>query len=80
LPLVFADQSDYKLLAQGDRLELADAGALLRVGGSAFMKNPDTGQAIAVRCELGGRERATIVAGGSLAQARYSGVSPERTA
>jgi len=80
LPLVFADQSDYKLLAQGDRLELADAGALLRVGGSAFMKNPDTGKTIAVRCELGDRERATIVAGGSLAQARYSGVSPERTA
>ncbi len=70
LPLLFVDPADYAKLAPGDRLELADSAALLKLGGTATIKNQDSGLVLEVRCELGDRERATIAAGGSLAQAR----------
>ncbi len=73
LPLTFVNETDYDKISQGDKLELAGVRAAIQNGKSELvLKNKTTGDEIAVLCELSGRTKDIILAGGLLDYTRES--------
>ena len=67
LPLTFVNEADYEQIHQGDELELADIRAKVEAGETQFnIKNKTTGKEIPVLCELTGRTKDIMLAGGLL--------------
>ena len=67
LPLTFVNEADYDAIAQGDVLELADIRAKVEAGETQFtVLNKTTGKEIPVLCELTGRTKDIMLAGGLL--------------
>ena len=67
LPLTFVNESDYDKISEGDKLELANVRADVIAGKQELvMKNLTTGTEIPVLCELTGRTKDIILAGGLL--------------
>ncbi len=69
LPLTFANEADYDIVAQGDGLVLSDIHAGL-VSGSFTLKNAATGAEIALAGKFTERQRQLLLAGGLLAFTR----------
>ena len=67
LPLTFVNEADYDAISQGDTLELADVRAKIEAGETQLtIVNKTTGKEIPVLCELTGRTKDIILAGGLL--------------
>jgi aconitate hydratase len=64
LPLIFADESDYKKLNQGDMLSLPSVRQEIESGSDVTLKSGNT--EIKLKCELSDRDRDMILAGGLL--------------
>lgn len=61
------NEADYEKIAQGDTLELADVRAKVEAGETTLtLVNKTTGAEIPVLCELTGRTKDIILAGGLL--------------
>jgi len=73
LPLTFVNESDYENIAQGDELEIADVRKAVEEGKSELtVTNKTTGKEIPVLCELSGRTKDIILAGGLMDYTRES--------
>ena len=67
LPLTFVNEADYEKISQGDVLELADIRKHIEAGETTLtLVNKTTGAEIPVLCELTGRTKDIILAGGLL--------------
>lgn len=66
LPLTFANESDYDLISQGDMLELPNVKAHIEKGEKVKVVNKTTGKEFEAECELSGRAKDIILAGGLL--------------
>lgn len=66
LPLTFANESDYDAISQGDELEMLDVKGSVIGGKNITIKNLTTGKEIVALCELSGRAKDIILAGGLL--------------
>ncbi|MBR1459450.1 MAG: aconitate hydratase [Oscillospiraceae bacterium] len=67
LPLTFVNEADYDAISQGDTLELADVRRKIEAGETQLtVVNKTTGKEIPVLCELTGRTKDIILAGGLL--------------
>ena len=67
LPLTFVNEADYEKISQGDVLELADIRKHIEAGETTLtLVNKTTGAEISVLCELTGRTKDIILAGGLL--------------
>jgi aconitate hydratase len=65
LPLTFANEADYDLLAAGERLEITGIHEALRSGAGLTLRTAG-GSTIAVRSSLSDRQRDILLAGGML--------------
>ncbi len=73
LPLTFVNEADYDTISQGDVLELADVRKAVEDGKSELtVVNKTTGKEIPVLCELTGRTKDIVLAGGLLDYTRES--------
>ncbi len=73
LPLTFVNEADYDAISQGDELVLNDVKAQIEAGKSELtIVNKTTGKEIPVLCELSGRTKDIILAGGLLDYTRES--------
>lgn len=73
LPLTFANEADYDNISQGDELVLPDVRKLISDGKTELtLLNKTTGKEIKVLCELSGRTKDIILAGGLLDYTRES--------
>jgi len=73
LPLTFVNESDYDAISEGDVLALDDVKKLIEEGVSEItVINKTTGKEIPVLCELSGRTKDIILAGGLLDYTRES--------
>ncbi len=73
LPLTFVNEADYEKISQGDELVLANVRADIEAGKTELVvKNKTTGAEIPVLCELSGRTKDIILAGGLLDYTRES--------
>jgi aconitate hydratase len=70
VPLEFTLPTDYDELAQGDELEIEGLRTRLAEGRPIAVRNKRTGAHLGVRCAVGSRERAILLAGGVLAHTR----------
>ena len=67
LPLTFVNESDYDTISQGDVLELAGIREKIQNGETEFyILNKTTGKEIPVLCEMTGRTKDIMLAGGLL--------------
>ncbi len=67
LPLTFANESDYELISLGDELVLTDVRKQIEDGKTEFtLLNKTNSKSITVKCELSGRAKDIILAGGLL--------------
>ena len=67
LPLTFVNEADYDSISQGDELALDNVRADIEAGKSQLtLVNKTTGKEIPVLCELSGRTKDIILAGGLL--------------
>ncbi len=66
LPLTFANEADYDLISQGDKLVMSDVKSCIINGTNVTIKNVTTGKEIIALCELSGRAKDIILAGGLL--------------
>lgn len=66
LPLTFVNESDYDKISLGDELVLPDVKKIILEGGDVVVENVTTGEKIMAKCELTGRTRDIILAGGLL--------------
>ena len=67
LPLTFVNEADYDSISQGDELVLDNVRAEIEAGNSQLtVVNKTTGKEIPVLCELSGRTKDIILAGGLL--------------
>ncbi|MDE5792114.1 MAG: aconitate hydratase, partial [Oscillospiraceae bacterium] len=67
LPLTFVNEADYDSISQGDILELADIREKIQTGQTQFdIINQTTGKKIPVLCEMTGRTKDIMLAGGLL--------------
>lgn len=66
LPLTFVSESDYDKISLGDELVLPDVKKIILEGGDVVVENVTTGEKIMAKCELTGRTRDIILAGGLL--------------
>lgn len=67
LPLTFANEADYELISLGDELVLADIKKQIEEGKTEIeLLNKTNGKTIIVKCELSGRAKDIILAGGLL--------------
>ena len=66
LPLTFANESDYDSVSQGDVLELPDVKKHIENGEKIKVVNKTTGKEFEADCELSGRAKDIILAGGLL--------------
>lgn len=73
LPLTFVNEADYDKISQGDELALENIRAAIESGKTELtLKNKTTGADIPVLCELSGRTKDIILAGGLLDYTRES--------
>ena len=73
LPLTFVNEADYDAISQGDELVLDNIRAEIEAGKSELtVVNKTTGKEIPVLCELSGRTKDIILAGGLLDYTRES--------
>ncbi len=73
LPLTFVNEADYDLISLGDELVIDDVRKLIENGETTLtVKNKTTGKEIPVLCELSGRAKDIILAGGLLDYTRES--------
>ena len=73
LPLTFVNEADYDSISQGDELSLPNVRQLITEGREKIiLVNKTTGKEIPVLCELSGRTRDIILAGGLLDYTRNS--------
>lgn len=73
LPLTFVNEADYDAISQGDELVLDNVRAEIEAGKSELtVLNKTTGKEIPVLCELSGRTKDIILAGGLLDYTRES--------
>ena len=73
LPLTFVNEADYDNIAQGDELVLADVRKAVAEGKSELtVLNKTNGKSIPVLCELSGRTKDIMLAGGLLDYTRES--------
>ncbi len=73
LPLTFVNEADYEKISQGDELVLANVRTDIEAGKTELVvKNKTTGADIPVLCELSGRTKDIILAGGLLDYTRES--------
>ncbi|MBP1561028.1 MAG: aconitate hydratase [Oscillospiraceae bacterium] len=73
LPLTFVNEADYDKISQGDELVLANVRADIEAGKTELtVTNKTTGAEIPVLCELSGRTKDIILAGGLLDYTRES--------
>lgn len=73
LPLTFVNEADYDAISQGDELVLDNVRAEIEAGKSELtVINKATGKEIPVLCELSGRTKDIILAGGLLDYTRES--------
>ncbi|MCL2054600.1 MAG: aconitate hydratase [Oscillospiraceae bacterium] len=73
LPLTFADEADYDKISEGDNIELANIRKQIEEGKNEFVLNNKTnGAGIKVNCDLSGRAKDIILAGGLLDYTRES--------
>ena len=73
LPLTFVNEADYDNIAQGDELVLADVRKAVEDGKSELaVVNKTNGKEIPVLCELSGRTKDIMLAGGLLDYTRES--------
>ena len=74
LPLTFVNEADYDSISQGDELSLPNVRQLITEGREKIiLVNKTTGKEIPVLCELSGRTRDIILAGGLLDYTRNNG-------
>lgn len=66
LPLTFVNESDYDKISLGDELVLPDVKKIILEDGDVVVENVTTGEKIMAKCELTGRTRDIILAGGLL--------------
>ncbi len=67
LPLTFANEADYELISLGDELVLTDIRKQIEDGKTEVtLLNKTNGKSIIVKCELSGRAKDIILAGGLL--------------
>lgn len=66
LPLTFVNESDYDKISLGDEIVLPDVKNIIKNGGDVVVENVTTGDKIMAKCELTGRTRDIILAGGLL--------------
>lgn len=66
LPLTFANEADYDLISQGDELLIPNAKKCIENGENLKVINKTSGNEIDVVCELSGRAKDIILAGGLL--------------
>jgi aconitate hydratase len=73
LPLTFVNEADYEKISQGDELSLPNVRKLIEAGKTELnLKNITTGENIPILCELSGRTKDIILAGGLLDYTRES--------
>ena len=73
LPLTFVNEADYDSISQGDQLVLADVRKAVEAGKSELtVLNKTNGKEIPVLCELSGRTKDIMLAGGLLDYTRES--------
>ena len=73
LPLTFVNESDYENISQGDELVIADVRKAVSEGRSELtVVNKTNGKEIPVLCELTGRTKDIVLAGGLLDYTRES--------
>ena len=73
LPLTFVNEADYENIAQGDELVIADVRKAVSDGQTQLtVVNKTNGKEIPVLCELSGRTKDIILAGGLLDYTRES--------
>ncbi len=70
LPLEFANEEDYALISQGDRLRIGDAVGSVLSGGEIIVRNESKGVDIPVKLNLSQRLREVLAAGGLLNHTR----------
>ena len=71
LPLTFVNEADYEKIGQGDEIEIANVRADIEAGKTQLtVVNKSTGAEIPVLCELTGRTKDIILAGGLLDSTR----------
>ncbi|MBI5418944.1 MAG: aconitate hydratase [Deltaproteobacteria bacterium] len=73
VPLLFADDSDYDRIAQGDQVEIPNVREAIRKGSSLKARNVTKGFDFEVRHTLTGRQIDIILAGGRLAYTKEKG-------
>ena len=66
LPLTFVNESDYDKNSLGDELVIPDVKKMIIESGDVDVENVTTGEKIMAKCELTGRTRDIILAGGLL--------------
>lgn len=66
LPLTFVNERDYDKISLGDELVLPDVKKIILEGGDVVVENVTTSEKIMAKCELTGRTRDIILAGGLL--------------
>ncbi len=66
LPLTFVNEADYELINEGDELALNNVIYDIKNGNKLNIENKTNGKTIAVECELSGRAKDIILAGGLL--------------
>ena len=66
LPLTFANEADYDAVSQGDALELKDVRKAIENGEDIVLIDKTTGKEIPVICDLSGRAKDILLAGGLL--------------
>lgn len=66
IPLTFANEADYELISQGDELEMPNIREKIKNGEDIVIKNKTTDKEIIAKCELSGRTKQILLAGGLL--------------
>jgi aconitate hydratase len=72
LPLTFTNESDYDGIHQSDRLEIAGLHGRITRGDLCVVKNITRGTAFEASCDLSGRARDVISAGGMLSYIKHA--------
>lgn len=67
VPLTFKEEGDYERIEQGDEIEIPNIRHALETGGPVVVKNKTKGIEFEVAYNLSQRQKATILAGGTLA-------------
>jgi len=66
VPLTFKNEGDYDSIQQGDALEIPDIRGRIERGEQLIVRNTTSGTAFEVACDLSGRAREIVLAGGML--------------